>query len=122
MALVKKIDIAGDATPVKKTSARAENARYDGEVTRKPSASVEAQRRTARTHARQQQAAERIAAATNELAGGVAESTAASEELRRAMEQIATGAEEASSAADASKKAVGEMTEMLQSSRQLAEL
>ena len=38
------------------------------------------------------------------------------------MEQIATGAEEASSAADASKKAVGEMTEMLQSSRQVAEL
>ena len=47
---------------------------------------------------------------------------AVSEELRRAMEQIATGAEEASAAADTSQKAVREMTDMLQTSRQVAEV
>jgi methyl-accepting chemotaxis protein len=41
--------------------------------------------------------AERIAAATEELASGLAEASAAAEELRRSMEQIASGAEEAAS-------------------------
>jgi len=63
-------------------------------------------RKTVRTHARQQKAAERIAAATNELAAGVAQSSAAAEELRKAMESIASGAEEASSAAEESRRAV----------------
>jgi methyl-accepting chemotaxis protein len=39
--------------------------------------------------------AERIAAATEELASGLAEASAAAEELRRSMEQIASGADEA---------------------------
>ena len=38
---------------------------------------------------------ERLAAATEELASGLAEASAAAEELRRAMEEIASGAEEA---------------------------
>jgi methyl-accepting chemotaxis protein len=55
----------------------------------------------ARPHTRPQntrraQAAERIAAATEELASGLTEAAAAAEQLRRAMEQIAAGAEEAS--------------------------
>jgi methyl-accepting chemotaxis protein len=39
--------------------------------------------------------AERVAAATEELASGLAEASAAAEELRRSMEQIASGADEA---------------------------
>jgi methyl-accepting chemotaxis protein len=48
--------------------------------------------------ARPEKLAERIAAATEELASGLAEASAAAEELRRAMEQIAAGAEEAAGA------------------------
>jgi methyl-accepting chemotaxis protein len=47
------------------------------------------------TASRQEKAAERVAAATEELAAGLTEASAAAEQLRRAMEQIATGAEEA---------------------------
>ena len=47
---------------------------------------------------RQQKIEERIAAATEEMAGGISEAASAAEELRRAMEQIASGAEEAASA------------------------
>ena len=47
---------------------------------------------------RQQKIEERIAAATEELAGGLTEAASAAEELRRSMEQIASGAEEAASA------------------------
>lgn len=43
--------------------------------------------------------AERIAAATEELASGLAEASAAAEELRRSMEQIASGAEQAAGGA-----------------------
>jgi methyl-accepting chemotaxis protein len=47
---------------------------------------------------RQQKIEERVAAASEELAGGITEAASAAEELRRAMEQIASGAEEAASA------------------------
>ncbi|TNC64919.1 hypothetical protein FHG71_18325 [Rubellimicrobium roseum] len=47
-----------------------------------------------RVRARQDRIAERIGAATEELASGIAEGAAAAEELRRAMSQIASGAEE----------------------------
>ncbi|MDR3514214.1 MAG: methyl-accepting chemotaxis protein [Azospirillaceae bacterium] len=67
---------------------------------------AEAQKRKARTFARQQKAAERIAAATSQLASGIAEASAAAEELRKAAEQIASGAEEAAGAAQESMKAV----------------
>jgi len=63
-------------------------------------------RKTVRTHARQQKAAERIASATNQLAAGVAESASAAEELRKAMESIAAGAEEAASASEESRRAI----------------
>ena len=63
---------------------------------------AEAQRKKARTLAKQQQAAERIAAATGQLASGIAEASSAAEQLKRASEQIATGAEQASSAAQES--------------------
>ncbi|HEX4097564.1 MAG TPA: methyl-accepting chemotaxis protein, partial [Caulobacteraceae bacterium] len=43
----------------------------------------------------QDKLSERIAAATEQMASGLAEASAAAEELRRSMEQIASGAEEA---------------------------
>lgn len=46
-----------------------------------------------------QTAAERLGAATQELASGVAEAASAAEELRRGMEQIASAAEQAAGAA-----------------------
>lgn len=62
----------------------------------------EAQRKRARTLAKQQQAAERIAAATSQLSSGITEAASAAEELKRSSDQIATGAEEASGAAQES--------------------
>jgi hypothetical protein len=56
---------------------------------------------------RQRKIEERIAAATEELAGGITEAASASEELRRALEQISSGAEEA---AGASQEALGVAT------------
>jgi len=69
-------------------------------------AGADAQKRQARNVARQQKAAERIAAATSQLAAGIAEGSAASEELKRAMDQIAAGAEESSTAAQESMQSV----------------
>jgi methyl-accepting chemotaxis protein len=50
--------------------------------------------------------AERIAAATEELASGLTEAAAAAEELRRSMEQIAAGADEAAGASQEQLSAV----------------
>ncbi|PPD30257.1 MAG: chemotaxis protein [Methylomonas sp.] len=66
---------------------------------------AEAQRKKARTLGKQQQAAERIAAATGQLSSGINEAASAAEELKRAADQIATGAEEASGAAQESLSA-----------------
>ncbi|MEO7714821.1 MAG: methyl-accepting chemotaxis protein [Capsulimonas sp.] len=66
---------------------------------------VEVQRRKARTLAKQQQASERVASATNELASSIAEASTAAEELQRTMDQIASGAQEASSASVESQAA-----------------
>ncbi len=63
---------------------------------------AEALRKRARTLAKQQQAAERIAAATGQLSSGINQAASAAEELKRAADQIATGAEEASGAAQES--------------------
>lgn len=72
-----------------------------------PARGAAPQRRTLeRVRARQQKAAERIGAATEELASGVAEASSAAEELRRAMEQIASGAEEAAGASQQSLSAI----------------
>lgn len=81
----------------------------------------EENRRKARTYAKQQKAAERIAAATAQLASGVAEASSAAEELRRAMEQIATGAEQAASASEQSQRAVTVVSEAIGTARSEAE-
>jgi methyl-accepting chemotaxis protein len=97
MALVKKnqVGVQGAAK-----SAMTEDAGGGGRLL------AEAQKRKARTFARQQKAAERVAAATSQLASGIAEAASAAEELRKAAEQIASGAEEAAGAAQQSMKAV----------------
>jgi methyl-accepting chemotaxis protein len=56
------------------------------------------QKAAARTAAKRQQAAERVATATEQLSSGVQEASAAIGQLAKAMEQISTGAQEASSA------------------------
>ncbi len=56
--------------------------------------------------ARTERVAERVSAATEELASGLTEASAAAEELRRAMEQIAAGAEEAAGASQEQLSAV----------------
>ena len=81
----------------------------------------EENRRKARTYAKQQKAAERIAAATAQLASGVAEASSAAEELRRAMEQIAAGAEQAASASEQSQRAVTVVSEAIGTARSEAE-
>ncbi|SHF81890.1 methyl-accepting chemotaxis protein [Caldanaerobius fijiensis DSM 17918] len=71
---------------------------------------IEMQRKKARTFAKRQQAAERIATATEELSSGVEEASGAIEELRSSMEQIASGAEEASRAIQESLTAIEQVT------------
>lgn len=64
------------------------------------------ERARARTFAKRQALAERIASATEQLLAGVEQSAAAVEELSKTMEQLSAGAEESSSAAEESKAAV----------------
>jgi methyl-accepting chemotaxis protein len=71
---------------------------------------------------RQVQASERVAAATEQLASGLAEASAAAEELRRAMEQIATGAEESAGASQEQLAAVTNITVNLATARDHAEV
>jgi len=75
---------------------------------------AEERRRRARTLAKQQQAAERISAASTELASAVTESAAAQEELAKATEQVAAGAEQASSASQESLAAVTQVNGRVQ--------
>jgi methyl-accepting chemotaxis protein len=78
-------------------------------------------RKTVRTHARQQKAAERIASATAELASGITQSSSAAEELRKAMELIAAGAEQASAASEESRRAVTAITATLVQAKTIAD-
>lgn len=70
----------------------------------------EVARKRARTLAKQQQAAERVATASSELAAGINEAASAAEELKRASDQIASGAEEAAGAAQESLAAIGQIS------------
>jgi methyl-accepting chemotaxis protein len=81
---------------------------------------AEAQRKKARTLAKQQQAAERVAAAASELASGIAEASSAAEELKRASDQVAAGAEEASGAAQESLTAFQQVSGAIGRQLQLA--
>jgi len=98
MALVKKKSASSPVTDGSKASATA------------AAREAEAQRKRARTLAKQQQAAERIAAATGQLASGINEASSAAEELKRASDQIAAGAEQTSGAAQESLAAFTQVT------------
>jgi methyl-accepting chemotaxis protein len=65
--------------------------------------------------------AERVAAATEELASGLAEASAAAEELRRSMEQIASGAEQAASGAQEQLAAIKSVVGNLGAARMQAD-
>jgi len=60
---------------------------------------------------------ERVAAATEELATGLAQAAAAAEELRRSMEQIAAGADEAAGASQEQLTAIKQVTANLTTAR-----
>ena len=64
---------------------------------------------------------ERLAAATEELASGLAEAAAAAEELRRSMAQIASGAEEAAGASQEQLAAIKSVVTNLNAARAQAE-
>jgi methyl-accepting chemotaxis protein len=84
---------------------------------------ISAQRRAAeRSLARREKAAERIGAATEELAAGVTEASAAAEELRRALEQIAAAAEQAAGASHESQLAITSLGAIFTQSRDRADL
>lgn len=97
MALVKTTELAKRGS---------EAAQGEVALARAPSKLGTTRRTQQRSMARQQKAAERIGAATEELASGMSEAAAAAEELRRSLEQIASGAEEAAGAAQESMAAV----------------
>jgi methyl-accepting chemotaxis protein len=69
----------------------------------------------------QDKVAERIAAATEELASGLSQASAAAEQLRRSMEQIAAGAEEAAGASQEQLGAIKNVTNNLMIARQEAD-
>jgi methyl-accepting chemotaxis protein len=79
------------------------------------------QRARERSRARHQKIAERIASATEELAGGVSEAATAADQLRKAMEQIASGAEEAAGAAHESQTAISRISAAFVQARNRAE-
>jgi methyl-accepting chemotaxis protein len=81
-----------------------------GAISKHVARDAEQQRKRARTLAKQQQAAERVAAASSQLSSGINEAASAAEELKRAAQQIATGAEEASGAAQESLAAMNQVT------------
>ncbi|MFF5081071.1 methyl-accepting chemotaxis protein [Actinoplanes sp. NPDC000266] len=87
---------------------------------------TDAGRRQARSVAKQQQAAERIAAATAEISAQNAEATEASRQLTESMQQISAGAEEASGATQQSLAAMNQVEERVgrqeSTTRQVAEL
>ncbi|MGP0051029.1 MAG: methyl-accepting chemotaxis protein, partial [Solirubrobacteraceae bacterium] len=78
-------------------------------------------RSNARTAAKQQQAAERIAGATTELTRGIAEATEAARLLQTSVQEIASGAEETSSACEESLAAVERITGRIGVQRQASE-
>jgi len=67
--------------------------------------------------ARQETLVERVAAATEELASGLAEASGAAQELRSSMEQIASGAEEAAGASQEQLAAIKRIFDNLRTAR-----
>ena len=81
---------------------------------------AEEQRKRARTLARQQQAAERIATACAQLATGINEAASAADQMGTAITEIATGAEQSSSASQESLAAIVQISKSLGSQLDLS--
>ncbi|GGD08835.1 methyl-accepting chemotaxis protein [Aureimonas glaciei] len=109
MALVKTSTLAGKGRP--RTGAVEEAA--------KPA--PKPRRRILRPAGSTETAAERIGAATEELASGLTEAAGAAEELRRALEQIASAAEEAAGASHESLAAITALNDSFAQARQQAD-
>ena len=112
MALVKTSSIGGKQHP------------YEPAVAEPPVTVQNANQRRAieRQRNRQAKAAERMAAATQELASGITEASAAAEELRRALLQIASASQEAAGAAQQSQVAVASLSRIFADARKQADL
>jgi methyl-accepting chemotaxis protein len=107
MALVKSSKIAGralKAAPISNPSKAPPHANPPGSAQKVGAGSPEA-------------VFERVAAATEELASGLAEASAAAEQLRKSMEQIAGGAEEAAGASQEQLAAIKRMFDGLRTAR-----
>jgi methyl-accepting chemotaxis protein len=112
MALAKRAQI---------TTGRREDPTPPANVVERGAAQADVQRRRARTFARQQKIAERVAAATAQMSSGISESAAAAQQLRKSMEQIATGAEEAAGASQQSLSAVTSIAAAITQAKEKAE-
>ncbi|MDD2727912.1 methyl-accepting chemotaxis protein [Malikia sp.] len=107
---------------MKKTNATLVAASSEIKTSAAAAREADAQRKRARTLAKQQQVAERIAAASAQLSSGINEASAASEELKSASDQIAAGAEEAAGAAQESLAAFKQIEVAVTRQQQNAEL
>ena len=115
MALVKTSELASGAKP--RTPLHP-----DVPPIGRPAGNAAAQRRgQERARVRREKAAERIGAATEQLASGVTQAAAAAEQLRRGLEQIAAAAAEASSAAEESQSAVATLQGIFAQARDLSQ-
>jgi methyl-accepting chemotaxis protein len=132
----RQLTLRWETTPMPLTTSST-NGRADHARATRPAASpvstrpprggdTEANRRQARSVAKQQQAAERIATATAEISAQNAEAAEASRQLTDSMQQISAGAEEASGATQESLAAMNQVEERVaaqeQTTRQVAEL
>jgi methyl-accepting chemotaxis protein len=113
MSLVKKSKIAAGAAKTAAASAPSH--------VLKPGSVQPAKARTNGSASRHQTIAERVAAATEQLASGLTQASAATTELSRSMAQIASGAEEAAGAAQEQSAAIKRIVASLTSAKLEAE-
>src|SRR5271155_733536 len=111
MALVKtsKISPRASEPPVAPAPSKAAGPTKPRTTVRKPGA-------------RSDTLSERVAAATEELASGLAEASAAGQQLRGSMEQIASGAEEAAGVSQEQLAGIKRILENLRTARGEAEI
>ena len=109
MTLVKTSKIAGSASKTRRLAEANQSA-----IVAAPPASRN--RKSGKTLGKDK-ISERVAAATEELASGLAQASAAAEELRRSMEQIAAGADEAAGASQEQLTAIKQVTANLATAR-----
>lgn len=106
---------------VKKSRVRTRQPAKKSHLPARSQADVPTQTTPRKGGSRRAKAIERIAAASEELASGVAQATAASEQLRRGMTAIAAGAEEAAGAAQEQAAAARSISAAIVEARTRAE-